>query len=383
MANIEPRKTPLYEMEKALNGVMVDFHGWLLPVKFDTVINEHNWVRNHCGIFDISHMTEYVIEGPDCVPFLKHMMTNSIKIGDFVAQYNHMCYPSEEGAGVVDDLYIYRENEEKFRIIANGQSHEDAQKDFLWLKNHIGDFNVSISDLSLERTRFAVQGPETIKLLNPITNADLSQIKRFRWMYTTIKANDQVIPVFCSRTGYTGEDDFSPELGSFEISCENKYAEDLFQAFLDIGAKPIGLGARDSLRLECCYALYGNDLSPEITTVEANLGWVVKEKPGHNFIGQEVLLKQKNEGPKRISVGLNFVPGVKGIMRHGYKVFNNGKEIGYITSGTMGPTVGKPIALALIQSEYKEIGTELEIEIRGKMKKAVVAKTPFYSRGKK
>ncbi len=379
----EPRKTPLYEMEKALGGVIVDFHGWYLPVKFDTVINEHNWVRNHAGIFDISHMTEFMLEGPDCVPFLKKMMTNSIGIGDFTAQYNHMCYPSEEGAGVVDDLYIYRESAEKFRIIANAQSFETDGKDFNWLKSHIGDFNVSIKDLSLIRTRFAFQGKETLKHLNPITSDDISQIKRFHWIYTQVQYGDESIPIFCSRTGYTGEDDWSTEMASFEISCDNAYGAKLFQAFLDTGAKPIGLGARDSLRLECCYALYGNDINADITTIEANLGWVVKEKPGHHFIGEEILLPQKEKGTERKSVGLNFAPDVKGIMRHGYKVFKDDQEIGYITSGTYGPTVDKPIALALIKSEFSKIGTELQVQIRKKMKKAIVVKTPFFTRGRK
>lgn len=379
----EPRKTPLYEMEKELGGTIVDFHGWYLPVKYDSVIQEHLWVRNHAGIFDISHMTEFMLEGPDCVPFLKHMMSNSIGIGDFTAQYNHLCYPSDEGAGVVDDLYIYRESAEKFRIIANAQSFETEGKDFNWLKDHIGDFNVTLEDLSLERTRFAFQGPETLKCLNPITSDDLSQIKRFHWIYTEVIDGEQKIPIFCSRTGYTGEDDWSPELASFEISCENRYGPKLFQLFLDTGAKPIGLGARDSLRLECCYALYGNDINKDITSIEANLGWVVKEKPGHLFLGQEVLLKQKKEGTSRISVGLNFCEGEKGIMRHGYKLFKDDEEIGYVTSGTFGPSVDKPIALALVKTEFSDIGTEMDIQIRKKLKKVKVVKTPFYSRGRK
>lgn len=379
----EPRKTTLYDMEKTLGGTIVNFHDWLLPVKFDSVISEHLQVRNHAGIFNISHMTEFMLEGPDCVPLLKQLMTNSISIGDYKAQYNHMCYPSEQGAGVIDDLYIYRESAEKFRIIANAQSFETDGKDFNWIKDHIGNFDVSIRDLSLKRTRFAFQGPETIQCLNPITVDDVSQIKRFNWIYTEIKGKNTRIPIFLSRTGYTGEDDFSPELGSFEISCENKYGPELFQIFLDTGAKPIGLGARDSLRLECCYALYGNDLNENITTIEANLGWVVKEKPGNHFMGQEILLKQLREGTHRKSVGFFFKEGEKGVMRNGYKIFYDNEEIGFITSGTFSPTLNKPIALGLIKTEYCEIGTELQVKIRNKMKNIVVVKTPFYSRGRK
>ncbi|WP_457558338.1 glycine cleavage system aminomethyltransferase GcvT [Candidatus Harpocratesius sp.] len=374
----EPRKTPLYDIHVKLGGRIVNFEDWLMPVQFEGVIVEHNWTRQHAGIFDISHMTEFMVEGPDTIPLLKTLLTNSIGIGDFKAQYNHMCYPN---GGVVDDLYIYRENAEKVRIIANAQPFETEGKDFNWIKNHIGDFDVTISDLSLERARFAFQGPETMKLLNPITTDDITTVKRFNWIYTEVKTTKGNIPIFLSRTGYTGEDDFSPELGSFEISCDKKYAEIIFQTFLDTGAKPIGLGARDSLRLECCFALYGHEINAGITPIEANLSWVVKEKEDFQFIGQDVILKQKQEGTSRISVGLNLVK--KGILRHGYKVFKDGKEIGYITSGTFAPTVGKSVGLALIESEFKEIGQELDVQIRNKFKKAVVVKTPFYSRGRK
>ena len=327
MTETNIRKTPLSEMHEKLSAKMVNFEDWYMPVKFEGVIEDHIWTREHAGIFDISHMTEFMLEGPDCIPFLKHMMTNSVGIGDFAAQYQHMCYPN---GTVVDDLYIYRESADKVRIIANAQTMETDGKDFNWLKEHIGDYKVKITDLSLKRTRFAFQGPETLKLLNPITDTDLKQIKRFRWCYTNIIVNSEKIPIFCSRTGYSGEDDWSDSLASFEISCENEYASKVYQIFLDTGAKPIGLGARDSLRLECCYALYGNDINSEITTVEANLGWVVKEKEGINFIGQEVLLKQKSEGTKRISVGLNLLE--RGILRAGYKVFKDEDEVGFITS---------------------------------------------------
>lgn len=377
MTETNVRKTPLSEMHEKLGAKMVNFEDWYMPVKFEGVIEDHIWTREHAGIFDIGHMTEFMLEGPDCIPFLKHIMTNSIGIGDFAAQYQHMCYPN---GTVVDDLYIYRESAEKVRIIANAQTLETDGKDFNWLKEHIGEYKVTITDLSLERTRFAFQGPETLKLLNPITDKDLTQIKRFRWCYTNIIVNSEEIPIFCSRTGYSGEDDWSDSLASFEISCENKYATKIYQIFLDTGAKPIGLGARDSLRLECCYSLYGNDINNEITTVEANLGWVVKEKEGFSFIGQEILLKQKSEGPKRISVGLNLLD--KGIIRAGYKVFKAEEEIGFITSGTFAPTLNKTVGLALINSDYKAIGTELDVLIRGKKKRAIIVKTPFYTRGR-
>ena len=378
MADTKIRKTPLSVMHEKLGAKMVNFEDWYMPVKFEGVIEDHIWTREHAGIFDISHMTEFMLEGPDCIPFLKHIMTNSVGIGDFAAQYQHMCYPN---GTVVDDLYIYRESAEKVRIIANAQTLETDGKDFKWLQDHIGDYKVTIKDLSLERTRFAFQGPETLKLLNPITEEDLTKIKRFRWCYTNVTTDSEKIPIFCSRTGYTGEDDWSDSLASFEISCENKFGEKLYQIFLDTGAKPIGLGARDSLRLECCFALYGHEINDKITTVEANLGWVVKEKEGFNFIGQDVLLKQKKEGTERISVGLNLLD--KGILRAGYKVYKDEEEIGFITSGTYAPTVKKTVGLALIKSDFKAIGTELDVLIRNKKKRAIIVKTPFYTRGKR
>ncbi len=380
---VDPRKTPLYDMQVKMGGKIVNFEDWMMPVKFEGVIEEHKWTRQHAGIFDISHMTEFMVEGPDAVPLLKTLMTNSVGIGDFKAQYNHICYPD---GGVIDDLYIYREREDKVRIIANAQTLETDGKDFNWIKDHIGDFDATITDLSLDRARLAFQGPETMKLLNPITKADITQIKRFNWIYTevtpspTSPTSQETIPIFLSRTGYTGEDDFSPALGSFEISCDNKHAEALYQTFLDTGAKPIGLGARDSLRLECCYALYGHELNAGITTIEAGLGWVVKEKEGTKFIGQEVILKQKVEGAPRVSVGLNLLD--KGILREGYKIFKDGEEIGYVTSGTFAPTLEKTVGLAIITPEHRAVGTELDVQIRKKMKKAVIVKTPFYTRGR-
>ncbi len=378
MASKEPRKTPLAEIHEKLGGRMVNFADWYMPVQFTGVIEEHLWTRAHAGIFDISHMTEFMLTGPDCIPFLKHMMTNSVTIGDFQAQYQHMCYPS---GCVVDDLYIYRESTEKVRIIANAQSYATDGKDYSWLKDHIGKYKVQIEDLSLKRARFAFQGPETLSLLNPITLDDLSKLKRFGWINTTIKSENGLIPIFCARTGYTGEDDWSPLLASFEISCDVEDAQKVWNTFLHTGAKPIGLGARDSLRLECCFALYGHEINENITSVEANLGWIVKEKPDAHFIGEEVLLRQKKESTSRISVGLNLEE--KGVLRSGYKVFKNGSEIGFITSGTYAPSLGKTVALALIDAKYNKIGETLQVDIREKLKNAIVVPTPFYSRGKR
>ncbi len=373
------RKTPLSEMHEHLGGVMMDFENWYLPVKFkgNSIKNEHLWTRNHCGIFDICHMTEFILEGEDCIPYLKSIMTNSIDMNDFQAQYQHMCYPN---GSVVDDLYIYRENATRFRIIGNGQTFETDGKDFNWIKDHIKDYQVTIRDFSLERARIAFQGLEAYSKLNNITDKDLSDLKRFHWRYTNLITNNGIVPIFCSRTGYTGIDNGKINeniIGSYEISCEKKYAQSVYQALLDTGAHPIGLGARDSLRLECAYPLYGNELSKEITSIEANLSWVVKKKENSNFIGEEILFKQKEQGTEIILVGLDLKE--KGILRSGYKLFFNDKEIGRITSGTFGPSVDKTIGLALIQTQYNNLGQELEVEIRSKRKKVSIIKTPFWS----
>jgi aminomethyltransferase len=251
-----------------------------------------------------------------------------------------MCY---ENGTVVDDLFYYEENEELFRVIVNAANIE---KDFKWLSSNKGAYNATIQDVTAERSRLAFQGPETDNYLQPLVDIDLSLLKRFYFQYCRLNE----IPVFLARTGYTGEK-------GFELSFDNKYSEDIWNALVDTGATPSGLGARDSLRLEASYSLYGHEISDSITPVEAGLGWVVKPKEGIDYIGKEILITQKSAGTKRSLVGLNLIE--RGILREAFKIFKDGNQIGYVTSGGYSPTLKKTIGLGLVNSEYKEIDTKI------------------------
>ncbi|TFG15090.1 MAG: glycine cleavage system aminomethyltransferase GcvT [Promethearchaeota archaeon] len=358
--NIEPKKrTPLYETHLKLGARMIDFAGWLMPVQYEGIIKEHEIVRKDAGIFDISHMGEFLIEGEDVFEFLQYIMTNDLNLLNIgKGQYSVMCY---ENGTVVDDVIYYMEEKKKFRMIINANN---INKDFRWINDHIGKLDVKISNISKNRCRIAIQGPSSTKLLNPLIAIDLFTLNRF----DCAEGNFDEVAIFIARTGYTGEN-------GYEISFEAQYVERVWNALLKIGISPIGLGARDTLRLEACYSLYGHEISDSITPIEANIGWVVKRKE-NNFIGKDFLLKQKESGVSRILVGLNLLD--KGIIRQNSKIYKNSKNIGYVTSGGFSPTLKKSIGLALVKTELSSIGTELEIEIRGKLLKAIIVSTPFY-----
>ncbi len=354
------RKTPLYETHLNRGARMVSFAGWMMPVQYESIIKEHEAVRSNAGVFDISHMGEFILEGKDVIDFLQYVMINDLNLLEpSKGQYSCMCY---ENGTVIDDLVYYEENLERFRMIVNAGNIE---KDFQWLKDHIGKKDVKITNLSEKRTRVAFQGPNADELLQPLVDVDLSKINRFYFVHCTIKNN----PVFLARTGYTGE-------RGFEISFENVFAEKIWNDLIETGAMPVGLGARDSLRLEACYSLYGHEISDSITPVEAGLFWLVKPKEGIDYIGKEVLLKQKSEGTERILVGLNLID--KGIIREKYKIFKDGNDIGFVTSGGYSPTLKKTIGLGLVKNQYKKVGTEIKIEIRNKLLRGEITTTPFY-----
>ena len=339
---------------------MVEFAGFYMPVQYDGIISEHNAVRTNAGIFDISHMGEFLLEGKDVIPFLQYVMINDLNLlKPTKGQYSCMCY---ENGTVVDDLVYYEETSEKFRMIVNASNRE---KDLDWMRGHIGNWDVKITNLSDERARIAFQGPNTDELLQPLVDVDLTQIERF--FFRHCKLND--IPIFIARTGYTGEK-------GFEISMKNQDVSSVWKILMDIGAAPAGLGARDSLRLEACYSLYGHEINDKITPVEAGLFWLVKPKEGIDYIGKKVLIGQKSNGTDRIIVGLNLID--RGIIREHYKIYKNGKEIGYVTSGGYSPTLQKTIGLGIIDVQYSKIDTEIEIEIRNKLLKGIVVSTPFY-----
>jgi aminomethyltransferase len=356
----ELKKTPFYNIHVKLGARMVDFAGFSMPVQYESIIKEHEAVRNKAGIFDVSHMGEFLLEGKDIISFLQYVMINDLKLLEPTkGQYSCMCY---ENGSVVDDLVYYEEEPERFRMIVNAGN---VEKDFQWLNEHIGSKDVKITNLSSERCRLAFQGPKSDEYLQPLVEVDLSSINRFYFAHTTLNG----APIFIARTGYTGE-------RGFEISFDNKYAEKIWNELTRTGASPAGLGARDSLRLETTYSLYGHEISDSITPVEAGLFWLVKPKEGIDYIGKETLLKQKSEGTDRIIVGLNLLD--KGIIREHYKIFKNGNEIGFVTSGGYSPTLKKTIGLGLVEKQYSEIGTEIEIEIRNKFLRGKIVATPFY-----
>lgn len=339
---------------------MVEFAGFYMPVQFEGIIKEHKAVRSNAGVFDISHMGEFLLEGKDVIPFLQYIMINDLNLLEpSKGQYSIMCY---KNGTVIDDLVYYEESPEKFRMIVNAGN---IDKDFEWLNKHIGTRDVKVTNLSNVRCRLAFQGPNSDKLLQPLIDVDLSKINRFYFAHCKLKD----IPLFLARTGYTGEK-------GVEISFENQYAEKIWNILLDTGANPVGLGARDSLRLEACYSLYGHEISDTITPIEAGLNWLVKPKPGIEYIGKEILLQQKSQGTKRTLVGLNLLD--RGILRESYKLFKASKEIGYVTSGGFSPTLDKTIGLGLVKTIYSEVGTELDVEIRGKLLKGIIVSIPFF-----
>jgi len=364
----ELKRTPLFDSYSKYGGKTIDFGGWELPVQFSSIKEEHEAVRTKAGLFDVSHMGEIEVKGLDSLAYLQKIMTNNIaaiQVG--AAQYNAMCY---ENGGTVDDLLVYKKSEDWYLLVVNAANIE---KDYNWLAEHLfGD--VKLTNISNQVAQLALQGPLAESVLQKLTTTDLSKIPSFKF-------KDQVIvngkSTLVSRTGYTGED-------GFEIYCQSEDAQDLWEGILeagkDEGVLPIGLGARDTLRFEANLALYGQELSKDITPIEARIGFAVKTNKEEDFIGKDVLKKQKEEGAPRKLVGIEMIE--KGIPRHGYEVLIGEEQIGEVTTGTQSPTLKKNIGLALLCSEYTNVGTEVEVQIRKKRVKAVVVPTPFYKRSK-
>ncbi|ACR80312.1 MULTISPECIES: glycine cleavage system aminomethyltransferase GcvT [Kosmotoga] len=356
------KRTPLYQEHLRLDAQMVDFAGWEMPVQYTSILDEHNTVRNIAGLFDVSHMGEIEITGPNALIFADYLVTNSVsglKNGEIC--YTPMC---NENGGVVDDLLVYRFSEDKILFVVNAAN---TDKDFEWVKKHSARFNVEVKNISSETAQLAFQGPRAEEFLQEIAQVKLSEIPFYHFTEGKVVGIDCII----SRTGYTGED-------GFELYTSPEGAVPLWRKILEIGApygvKPIGLGARDTLRFEACYMLYGNELNDEITPLEAGLKWTVKLDK--DFIGKDKLLKQLENGLEYKLRGIELVE--KGIPRHGYEVYADGEKIGWVSSGMLSPTLKKPVALAYLKKGYWKRGTEVEIKIRSKMVKAVVTKTPFY-----
>ncbi|MBC1479325.1 glycine cleavage system aminomethyltransferase GcvT [Listeria seeligeri] len=360
----ELQKTPIHPIYEKYGAKTIDFGGWDLPVQFSGIKAEHEAVRTDVGLFDVSHMGEVLVEGPDSTAYLQYLLSNDIekiKIGK--AQYNIMCY---ENGGTVDDLVVYKITETKYILVVNAANTE---KDYEWMvKNVFGD--VTVTNVSSMYGQLALQGPNAEKVLTKLTDIDLSSISFFGFVED---ANVAGVKTIISRSGYTGED-------GFEIYMQSDDAVKVFEAIMAEGVLPIGLGARDTLRLEAVLALYGQELSQDITPLEAGLNFAVKLKKEADFIGKEALVKQKEAGLTRKLVGIELIE--RGIPRHDYSVFQNDKKIGIITSGTQSPTLGTNIGLALLETPYTELGQEVEVGIRTKKIKAKVIATPFYKRAK-
>ena len=357
------KKTPLHEVHKELGGKLVDFGGWELPVQFSGILDEHDAVRNRVGIFDVSHMGEITVRGPQALELLQRTTCNDVsKLEDGRAHYNGLLYPN---GTFVDDILIYKIADGDYFVVVNASN---SDKDFDWLKQASDGLDVEVENVSDQWAQLAIQGPEAERMLQPFTSVVLADIKYYRFVRGIFGG----VPAIISRTGYTGED-------GFELYIHPEHAAPMMRKLVEAGAKPCGLGARDTLRLEAKMALYGNDIDDTTTPIEADLGWIVRLEKG-DFAGKDVLAREKAEGPRRKLVGFEMID--RGIGRHGYPIVDRGNEIGVVTSGTHSPTLKKAIGLAYLPLDRSAQGTEFSIMIRGKETRARVVPTPFYKRAK-
>ncbi len=359
--------TPLHEEHLKLKARMIPFDGFDMPVQYTSIIEEHFAVREKIGLFDVSHMGEIEIKGKDALPFVDYLVTNSVmsmKDGD--VKYSPLCYPH---GGQVDDLFVYKVRDDFVLLVVNASPNYSV-KDYEWILRNKGDFDVEISNKSKDYGEVAVQGPETVKLLEPLVKADISlkELKRFKFIFAELFGKKILI----SRTGYTGEDGF--EIYTFDPEDIVVIWKGILEKGKKYDIKPCGLGARDTTRFEVCYWLYGNDIDETINPLESGQGWTVKFDKG-NFIGKDALIEIKKRGINRKLVGLYIPQG--GIPRSKMEVRKDGKKIGYITSGNYCPSLKKVYALAILDLPYTEKGDKVKIVIRNKEVEAEVVGTPF------
>lgn len=350
--------TPLYEDHVKLGAKIVEFAGYYMPLQYDGIVAEVERVRKEVGMFDVSHMGEFVCEGPDAVRFANYVVTNdfgSIDFGDII--YTAMC---NENGGFVDDLLVYKIAPERIMFVVNASN---IDKDFNHILKLSNGFDVKLTNVSDDTGLIAIQGPKTQEMLQPYTDLNLDEIGYYSFKEGSIFGVSGII----SRTGYTGED-------GFELYIPANQTTVAWRKLVEIGIKPTGLGARDVLRLEAGLLLYGNDMDDTITPLEASIPWAVKFEKG-DFYGKEALLKQKEAGLKRKLRGITLE--TKLVPRHEMEVFKDGQKIGYVTSGTFSPTLGRPIAFVMIDANVK-IGDTVQVLIRDKYVDAKVVKTPFY-----
>ncbi len=359
------KTTALNKIHKALGAKMLPFAGFEMPIQYEGVNAEHEIVRNKVGVFDVSHMGNFFVSGKDALDFLQYITSNDVaKLKPGKIQYS--CFPNEQN-GIVDDLLVYQLDDDRYMLVVNGAN---LDKDWAWINKHAQNFEVKLEDLSDQYSILAVQGPDSPKLIQKLAgdSADLENLKYYTWTKADLAGHKDIL---VSATGYTGEK-------GYEIYVKNEWVKDvwnaLFEAGEEFGLKPIGLGARDTLRLEKGYCLYGNDIDDTTSPIEAGLGWITKFTK--DFINSENLKKQKEQGVRRKLVGFKLKD--KGIARHGYDIVDeNGQKIGYVTSGTMSPTLKEAIGMGYIPVEKAKPGSEIWIQIRKKQVPAEVVKMPF------
>jgi len=358
------KNTALSSTHEALGAKMVPFAGYNMPVSYEGVNAEHETVRNGVGVFDVSHMGEFLISGPNALALIQKVTSNDAsKLTIGRAQYS--CMPNENG-GIVDDLIVYKIKEEQYLLVVNASNIE---KDWNHISKYNKDINAEMRNLSENYSLLAIQGPKAVEAMQSLTSVDLSAIKFYHFEVADFAGIDHVI---ISATGYTGS-------GGFEIYCKNEEVkqvwDNVFEAGADFGIQPIGLAARDTLRLEMGYCLYGNDINDETSPFEAGLGWITKFTK--EFVNSESLAKEKKHGPERKLVA--FELDERGIPRHDYDIVDgNGNKIGIVTSGTMSPSLGKGIGLGYVPAIFSDVGSKIYIQVRKKAIPATVVKLPFY-----
>lgn len=364
------KDTALTRIHKELGARMVSFSGYQMPLEYSGVKDEHLTVRNAVGVFDVSHMGEFWIKGPGAEGLIQKLTTNDVnKLENGKVQYS--CLPNGKG-GIVDDLLIYKYSDQKYLLVVNASN---AEKDWLWIKKNNTD-GVLMDDASGEMSLIAVQGPLAVNTLQKLTEIDLANIRYYNFQVGPLAGIEEVI---ISATGYTGA-------GGFELYCRNEEAVQIWEAVMkagqEFGMKPAGLAARDTLRMEMGFCLYGNDIDETTSPIEAGLGWICKFAEGNDFIDRERLQKEKSEGPGRKLVGFTMVD--RGIPRKDYEIVGaDGKGIGKVTSGTMSPMLNKGIGMGYLASGFTEPGTEIFIRIRNKDLRAEVLTLPIYKKDQK
>jgi aminomethyltransferase len=367
----ELKRTPLNSAHRRLGGRMVEFGGWDMPVQYPAgTMTEHLRTRTHAGLFDVSHMGEIDVRGPDAIPFVNRLTSNDVtKLVDGQAQYSALTTP--EGT-VIDDLLVYRFAGDHLLLVVNAGTTE---KDWDWIKSHHGNENVELKNVSADFCQIAIQGPRALAILQTITAVPLNEIKYYHFREGEVDGVEAIV----SRTGYTGED-------GFEVYAAADKAEQIWNKLLQAGnfgaedgVLPCGLAARNTLRLEAAMCLYGHEIDETTTLLEANLGWICKLNKG-DFIGRERLAKQKEEGIKRKLVGFEVTD--RGIARDGQEVLIDGQRVGQVTSGSPAPFLKKNIGMAYVPVEAANEGGALEIDVRGRLVGARIVPLPFYRRPK-